>query len=323
MKKKLSIVIPVYNCEKYINRCIDSIINQTYKNFDLILVNDGSKDNSLKIIKEYEKRYDFIRVIDQKNSGPAIARNTGLKESKTPFIMFIDSDDYIDENHLSEYMNYSNGDYDVVIGGYKKTSDNRIIFTRKLDINGEFSKYIVTGPYCHLYKKEFLEKNNIVLHDTLMSEDIYFNLDVFYYNPKIRIIDDISYNYYTNLNSISNTSHKGFNEKIDFLGFVSSLYNLGDKNDSTHEYFIIRYVIWYLLYSGKSVYSKKFYNYYKKCFDWLKDNINNFEKNKNIKFCGPNGEIPKIGFIIWMFMKLHKLHLIKLFSVLYCKGKIR
>ena len=155
---KLSIVIPVYNCENYINRCIDSILNQTYKDYELILVNDGSKDNSLKIIREYEKKYDFIHVIDQKNSGPAIARNTGLKNANSPYIMFIDSDDYIDKDYVSSYMKYST-DFDVVIGGYKKVTDDKVIFVRKHKKDSEFSKYVVTGPYCHLYNKKFLDKN--------------------------------------------------------------------------------------------------------------------------------------------------------------------
>ena len=321
MNNKLSIIIPVYNCEDYIRRCLDSIINQSYKDFEIILVNDGSIDKSLKIIKEYEKKYSFIQVYNQKNSGPAIARNTGLSKAKTDYIMFIDSDDFIDREYINKYMNYANGNYDVVIGGYKKVSDKKVIFTRKLKKSGEFSKYIVTGPYCHLYKKDFLDKHNIFLQDTLMSEDIMFNIEIFSHNPKIKIIDDISYNYYTNLNSISNTSHKGFNEKIDFLGFVSDLYKKESENKKLHEYFIIRYIIWYLLYSGRNVEPNKFYNYYMKCFKWLKNNIIDYEKNKYIRLTGPKGEISKIGITIWLFIKLHKFHLIKLFSKVYCRGK--
>lgn len=320
MNKKISIIIPIYNSEKYINKCIDSILNQTYKDYELILINDGSKDNSLNIIKDYEKKYDFIKVYDQKNSGPAVTRTNGIKYANTPYIMFIDSDDYLDEDYIKSYIDNIDG-YDVVVGGYKKVDDNKTLFIRRLNKEGEFSKYVVPAPYCHLYRKEFLTKNKIILRDTLMSEDILFNLEVFSYNPKIKVIDNISYNYYTNLNSISNTAHKGFNEKIDFLDFVNTLFNIKEENNDLHEYFIIRYIIWYLLYSGKGVSKIRFYNHYKKYFNWLKENISNYRKNKYIKIRGPKGEIPKIGFIIWMFIKLDQLHLIKLFSLIYCRGK--
>ena len=101
---KVSIIIPVYNTEKFLNRCVDSVINQKFNNFEIILVNDGSKDNSLKICRDYEKKYPkIIKVIDQKNSGPAIARNRGIESAKGEYIMFIDSDDFIDDGYIKDY----------------------------------------------------------------------------------------------------------------------------------------------------------------------------------------------------------------------------
>ena len=98
MDEKISVIVPVYNVEQYLERCVDSIINQTYKNLEIILVNDGSTDNSGKLCDELAKRDDRIRVIHKGNGGLSDARNAGIEEAESDLIGFIDSDDYIDED---------------------------------------------------------------------------------------------------------------------------------------------------------------------------------------------------------------------------------
>ena len=105
MDEKISVIVPVYNVEQYLERCVDSIINQTYKNLEIILVNDGSTDNSGQLCDELAKKDDRIRVIHKKNGGLSDARNTGINEAKSDLIGFIDSDDYIDEDMYEVLMN--------------------------------------------------------------------------------------------------------------------------------------------------------------------------------------------------------------------------
>ena len=105
MDEKISVIVPVYNVEQYLERCVDSIINQTYKNLEIILVNDGSTDNSGQICDELAKKDSRIRVIHKKNGGLSDARNVGINEAKSDLIGFIDSDDYIDEDMYEVLMN--------------------------------------------------------------------------------------------------------------------------------------------------------------------------------------------------------------------------
>ena len=93
---ELSVIVPVYNCEKYLPACLDSLINQTYNDTEIICVNDGSKDNSLTILKDYENKDKRIKVIDKPNGGVSSARNTGILASRGNYVTFIDSDDYLD-----------------------------------------------------------------------------------------------------------------------------------------------------------------------------------------------------------------------------------
>ena len=314
----VSIVIPVYNVEKYISRCLKSILKQTFKDYEIILMDDGSKDNSLKIIRKYENKYDNISVFSQSNSGPAVARNNCIDKTKGQYVMFIDSDDYIDADFIESYINNA-ADNDIVIGGFRKVEDGKVIFQRKLK-NTEFSKYIVTGPVCHLYKRDLIVNNNIFFLDTQMSEDVYFNVKLYELNPKIKAIDYVGYNYYTNPLSVSNTGQKGLSDSIDFIGFIETLLSEKINNVELHEYFIIRYVIWYLLYSGRISNRKTFLKHYYRYFKWLNANLKNMKRNRYIRITGPKGEDKKVGFVVFMFMMLHKLKMVKLFSKFYCKG---
>lgn len=315
---KVSIVIPVYNVEKYIDRCIKSVLDQTFKNYELILINDGSKDNSLRMMEHY-KSDKRVRIFDQDNMGPAKTRNKGIKEAKGKYIMFIDSDDYIDRDYVEKYYSaLKEDDYDIVIGGYQKVTDGKVLFKRQLK-EGEFSKYMVTGPVSKLYKKSFLVKNKIYFLDTKASEDVYFNILAYSKNPKIKIIDNIGYYYDYNPNSLSNTLHKGFNEDVDILGLVTEVNYDTFENKELNHYFIIRYLIWYLLYSGKSASKEEFMKEYTKFFDWLNKNIPDYRKNRYIKRC-PAGEMKKIHLFIHIFVILDRFKLVSLFACFYCRG---
>ena len=133
------------------------------------------------------------------------------------------------------------------------------------------------------------------------------------------MIDDIGYFYYYNPISLSNTLHKGFNQKVDILGLVTKINYKNINNVELNQYFIIRYLIWYLLYYGTSATRKEFMFEYNKLFQWLEKNIPNYRKNKYIINC-PKGEIRKIHLYIHIFIVLDKLSLVSWFSKIYCRG---
>lgn len=121
---KVSVIVPVYNVEKYLKRCLDSIINQTYKNIEIILVNDGSKDNSRNICEEYEKKYENISLINQENGGLSAARNTGLKYVKGEAVTFVDSDDWLELDAIEYYVeSMKKHNVDMVVTNNVRTKD--------------------------------------------------------------------------------------------------------------------------------------------------------------------------------------------------------
>ena len=160
---KVTVIVPVYNSEEYIGRCLQSILNQTYNNFEILVVNDGSKDNSLKIIKEYENKYpDKIISINQENKGVSITRNESIKKANGEFIMFVDDDDFIDRDYIETFVNtIRENDYDVVLGGYRRPNqDGKIIKKMQLK-DTEWSKFMIMAPWAKIYRKRYLLDNNI------------------------------------------------------------------------------------------------------------------------------------------------------------------
>ena len=125
----VSVIVPVYNCERYLRRCIESIINQSYKNIEIILIDDGSTDNSGEICNAYALSDNRIRVIHTENSGPSAARNIGIKNSKGEFIFFVDADDFIKNNAINLLVeHYHRTKADIIIGDFNKINNNNFEF---------------------------------------------------------------------------------------------------------------------------------------------------------------------------------------------------
>ena len=159
-KSLISIIIPVFNMEDKLNKCIQSVINQTYDNLEIILVNDGSKDNSLKICENYKNIDNRIKLISINNNGVSNARNIGIKNATGKYIGFVDSDDYIDNDMFETlYNNIKDNNADLSIIGYQiETIDNKVIKNTNLDhstIVGWSFKYKIQNTNKNIHKNKF------------------------------------------------------------------------------------------------------------------------------------------------------------------------
>lgn len=323
---KVTVIIPVYNSEKYIGRCLDSVLNQTYKDFEILIVNDGSKDNSQKIIDGYKEKYfDIIVSIEQKNKGVAITRNESIKKANGKYIMFIDNDDYLDSDYIETFVkNIESDDYDIVLGGYRRPTETGKIIKKLQLQNEEWSKFMITAPWAKIYKKQYLIENNITFLNTNIGEDVYFNLKAMLISNKIKIIDYIGYNWFYNTKSVSNTIQKNITQ-LQVYELLNSIYdelnngNLLENNKEIIEAYFIRYIVWILSFSTKNLKYNVISKEYDKVFEWLKERFPNYKKNKLISYSKPKGELFSIRFFTRTFMIANNLYLGKLFSYLYSK----
>lgn len=191
---KISIIVPVYNSEKYLHRCLTSAVNQTLENIEIICINDGSTDGSLNILKEFAANDTRIKIITKQNSGVAKARNMGLSIATGIYIGFIDSDDYVDNNYFEELYSYS-PEYDVIRGIRVINKENR---------HGK-NKYGCIIP--SIIKNEFLKKHNLKFPiNKLTGEDSTFKRWIYNHTNKIFECPDkgIYYHYMKRPGSLSN-----------------------------------------------------------------------------------------------------------------------
>lgn len=214
----ISIVVPVYNVEKYIVKCLESIVNQSYKDFELLLINDGSTDNSVEVINKYLNNQDINwKLINKNNSGQSSTRNYGLDRTVGDYVTFIDSDDVINKDFLKVlYLKVLEKDYDFSFCNFKyvkqqippnERSDKYKEYSRAEMLNVFLKRTVNFVVPSMLFKKEFLINNAIRFNEKIrFSEDQMFIWDVLYRCNKCIYINDPLYGYYLREKSIMTSS---------------------------------------------------------------------------------------------------------------------
>ena len=213
---KVSVIVPVYNVEKYLRKCLDSLVNQTIDNYEVIIVNDGSKDESEKIINEYKNKYSCIKAYKKENGGMSSARNYGLKYAKGEYIAFTDSDDFIEENMLEEMYNKAKkDDSDVVICDYYAINEQEKRYIKcHLNLSSDLKcEYLLSPPmvWSKLIKKEVMDKEKFT--EKIYYEDLDICPRLFKHIKKISFVDKPLYNYYVQ-HSGSIMTQKKFTQRL-------------------------------------------------------------------------------------------------------------
>ena len=222
----ISIIVPVYNVEQYLEECIVSLVNQTYKNIEIIIINDGSTDLSGELCEKFAKYDERIKVIHKKNAGLGLARNTGLEYVNGKYVTFMDSDDFADSDLIEKlYTSIISNDADTCIGGFKRVNDDKNILYEEIyenttyDRDGvvnnllirmlgscpEKSDAIRMSVWNVLFSVEIIRNNNLKFcsERKFISEDLMFDIDYYLYSNKVNVINSNSYNYRVNSNSLT------------------------------------------------------------------------------------------------------------------------
>lgn len=238
-EKLISVIIPVYNAEKYIENCVSSILTQTYRNFELILVNDGSTDQSLKLCEELAARDSRIKVIDRENGGAGAARNSGLKVMKGEYVVFADSDDYVSESYLENlYLAAESGGFDIVQcnlqSSFQQGKKSGSVEYNQSDVS-EITK--VQALNYRLYKVSICSKiySSHLFMDFEFREGIIYEDDASYYifidkAERIAILNETLYYYFMSDNSVMRNNKK--DKSTEFIDiYEERLQYFKNKND--------------------------------------------------------------------------------------------
>lgn len=325
----ISIIVPVYNAQCYLEVCVNSILNQTYKNFELILVNDGSTDNSFNICNKFEAQDSRIIVVNKENGGVSTARNEGIKVAKGDYITFIDADDWVEQDYIEKLRSAITADEDLIQSGILFFDNNTgaEIGRETLPLIKSMSIYaaeencflvatmpLITSPVSKLYKRELILKHNIRFEEGLAyGEDRDFNLKYLDVAECVSAVDYVGYHYRKEVEgSLSKdrdylkllqldveywsrlqnyfARHNYQSERVNHY-LANRLYNF--YNDR-----IIQYFAWN---KPSQPDAMKVINELKseKEFAWLKENINFVEANKVAKLIYKSG----ISYLLYHYFR--------------------
>lgn len=283
IKILISIIIPVYNKEEYLDRCLASVCKQTYNNIEIIIVNDGSTDSSGKIVSKWENLDSRIKYIEQKNHGVSVARNNGMQLSKGEYIYFVDADDSITSNAIETLVKkISDGNkVDIVVANYSRVINNKVIKRKsindvlltstdlrfpqvKADLFLVPSRPLASA--CNkLYKTAFIKSNNVTFKSDVLAEDRLFNLMCYINQPEILLINEYTYLY----NVLDNTRSRKFAQdrykqifalfyKLEsYMKFKGCMKEYGDLLEYNMLYEIDNLLQYYYKYSNSNLSSIK------------------------------------------------------------------
>jgi len=229
--KLISIIVPVYNAEKQIERCIKSIQNQTYKNIEIIIINDGSTDKSIEIIKKCVQNDERAKVFDIENHGVSEARNLGISESTGEYFCFIDADDYVDEDLICQLAQYTDKDYDLIKYKADSVDDNGNVieffdgnvFEEKSGSEAFNDLYandvMLQVPWLYLYRKQFIVDNDFSYPEGKVHEDFARTILMILKSRKMSSTNICGYHYVQTDKSITrgNDDERTFQKSMDIL----------------------------------------------------------------------------------------------------------
>ena len=289
---KISVIVPVWNKEKEISKCLDTILSNTLKDIEIIVVDDKSTDNSKKIIKEYAKKHkNIIFIENKKNLYIGKTRNKGVKKATGEYLAFVDGDDYISLKMLKKYYKYATENKcDIVCGHYYKVNEASKTFFKTnefnnttLNKNKEIINLIDYGPCNKMFKRDIISKNNILFDEENKYEDVPFVMKALYHSSKIGHIKEAHYYYRIHENSETTVMDK---RVFDIFNIVNDVYNYYSNKPELKEeidYYAISEITRYMA-RQKFQKDKKLKNkFINDGYKYLKNEIPKWKKNKYFK----------------------------------------
>lgn len=246
----VSIIMPVYNAEKYLNRAIDSVLKQTFKDVELICVNDGSEDSSIDILNDYSSKYDFIKVYSIENSGSGFARNVGIEKATGKYIAFLDADDeFLDVDALEKMYTYGNKyDADMIAANQKQVNEQgKVLGNFNYDVGNYmfFSKKEIINPidygipwafYKNMYKLSFIKNNEITFPNLLRGQDPVFLSSILTKIDEIYGVNTDLYGYHNQVSGGPDSKINDYKKKYDYIKHFKESFDILKNNDFENTY---------------------------------------------------------------------------------------
>ena len=331
MKSLISIIIPVFNGEQFIEKCLESVMNQTYKDLQIIVIDDGSTDNTYQILKDYRRKDLRIEIIHQSNGGVSKARNTGLESAKGQWLCFVDADDYIETDYCENMLNtVKELDADVLIAGEIESvsydsylHDKNKLIQACLSYDEQSFPFNIDAPWGKIFKLSTIKDNNIFFPERLTrSEDAYFCMSFYNYANKISYLNYSGYRHIEREGSLCRSYSPSSVNMLEIIIIENQKWvNANFKNDSN-----IAFSLWYRVLPGIVECEKSYFLHMKNNASSLKKlkDYQIFLNQKIIKKAIKNLSIFKVKQSQFKLrLLLYKLHLGWLFFLIKMKKECK
>ena len=287
---KISVIVPIYNVEKYVKRCLDSILQQTYKDFEVICVNDCTPDNSMRIVDEFVEKYpDKVKRVDNpQNMGLGAARDQGMKYARGEYLIFFDSDDYAKTDYLETYLTeMEHSQADIVMGGYIRVEQDKEIsvFMKKTT----YTPWLYCAVWMRMYRRSFLQEHKVDFRGIRLFEDAPFNHRCMLQGAKVSIMDYCGYYYVCNPTSLTRTQ----NGSTKYYGYVKNFRELYEeykhtemfqKNKELLEYIYLSSMLSCMLVQCRRAGSRAAFSMYQDYKKQMQEMFPEYKKNKLVGF---------------------------------------
>lgn len=302
--------------EAYLAECLDSVLRQTYGDYEVLCVNDCSPDNCQEILEDYARRYpDRLRILqNSENIGQGRSRMRAVAQATGDYIMFVDSDDYIAEDYIERFMREVRQEpYDIVIAGYTKDIEGR---KKRHDIKDSPWTLVCYPLACaKMFRRQFIVEHEIDFSEVRCGEDIYFSLGIFYQEVRYRIIHYYGYHY--RLNRASTTESLTYDRKHEayvaemFTVFLQK-FDIGKISEEKRrmiEYTYIANMVNALITYGHGCRPARMRSKYRFFMEDLQKKFPDYKRNPYFGICRPRGQSTKIRLGVGVTMMLHRVHL--------------
>lgn len=310
---KVSVIIPVYNVEKYIESCLESVLSQSYYNYEIICVDDCGQDKSMDIVRQKQACFpDKIRIVDsEKNVGLGGARDKGILYASGDYITFLDSDDYIKKDYIQTYIEAAEkGNADIICGSYIRDLGGKKIDCRPKN-REKFSEWVDVSACTKFYKREFLLKNHLNFHGIRIYEDELFMYRILLKSPVISWIDYSGYYYRLNTGSI--TKKKSIDRSHVFLNYAENIRGfISEHSQEIEQSEILKYCLASgltanLLYNGQKSGWKRMGKLYQEYDRLLMQIDQRIQYNKFVGLAYLKSEPAKKRYAMWLMMHLRRV----------------
>lgn len=319
----VSVLIPVYNAETYIGRCLDSILSQDYPALEVVAIDDGSSDSSFSILEDYERRHpSVVRAYHQQNQGVAATRNKAISLASGVYLMFADNDDYLEPGSIKLLVHKAlEADADIICAGFQRPDTHGTIVSRViLSSDTQWAPYKVSAAWAKLYRTAFIRDNSLSFLSTNIGEDIYFTLPAQLLSNKTIIVPQVVYNWFYNTKSVSNTLHKN-SSNLEFTRTLTELHSFlqvrGLPIEGLALHYIVRLIVWFLFYTRKGDGPSQSMKSLDSCIHWLDETIPGWRNDAFATPRKPTGDAISNRIATWLFVHHAMLFRLALRSIGY------